>query len=165
MNYDIFLLDYRGYGKSEGVIKGQEQLYKDIQTAYDEMKKEYTEDRIIVLGYSLGTGLASKIASENDPRLLILQAPYYSLTDVMRRTYSIIPTFLLRYKLETNKNLKDCKMPVVIFHGDVDEVIYYGSSLKLKDEFKTGDKLITLRGQGHNPVSYTHLTLPTIYSV
>ena len=154
LNYDIFLLDYRGYGKSEGVIKGQEQLYKDIQTAYDEMKKEYTEDRIIVLGYSLGTGLASKIASENDPRLLILQAPYYSLTDVMRRTYSIIPTFLLRYKLETNKNLKDCKMPVVIFHGDVDEVIYYGSSLKLKDEFKTGDKLITLRGQGHNQMTY-----------
>ena len=154
LNYDIFLLDYRGYGKSEGVIKGQEQLYKDTQTAYDEMKKEYTEDRIIVLGYSLGTGLASKIASENDPRLLILQAPYYSLTDVMRRTYSIIPTFLLRYKLETNKNLKDCKMPVVIFHGDVDEVIYYGSSLKLKDEFKTGDKLITLRGQGHNQMTY-----------
>ena len=154
LNYDIFLLDYRGYGKSEGVIKGQEQLYKDIQTAYDEMKKEYTEDRIIVLGYSLGTGPASKIASENDPRLLILQAPYYSLTDVMRRTYSIIPTFLLRYKLETNKNLKDCKMPVVIFHGDVDEVIYYGSSLKLKNEFKTGDILITLRGQGHNQMTY-----------
>ena len=41
-------------------------------------------------------------------------------------------------------------MPVVIFHGDQDEVIYYGSSLKLKDEFTSKDKLITLRGQGHN---------------
>jgi alpha-beta hydrolase superfamily lysophospholipase len=154
LNYDIFLLDYRGYGKSEGVISGQDQLYGDVQTAYDEMKKDYAEDKIIVLGYSIGTGPASKIASANEPRLLILQAPYYSLTDVVSRTYAIIPTFLLRYKLETNKNLRDCKIPVVIFHGDVDEVIYYGSSLKLKDEFKTGDKLITLRGQGHNQMTY-----------
>jgi pimeloyl-ACP methyl ester carboxylesterase len=68
----------------------------------------------------------------------------------MRRTYSIIPTFLLKYKFETNRHLKGCEMPVVIFHGDQDEVIYFGSSLKLKDEFKGTDKLITLTGQGHN---------------
>jgi alpha-beta hydrolase superfamily lysophospholipase len=144
------MLDYRGYGKSEGVINGQEQFYRDIQTAYDEMKKEYPEDRIIVLGYSIGTGPASKIASENAPRLLILQAPYYSLTDMMRHTYSIIPTFLLKYRFENNKHVKACKMPVVIFHGELDEVIYYGSSLKLKEEFKSVDTLITLKGQGHN---------------
>ena len=150
LNYDVFILDYRGYGKSEGVINGQNQLYGDNQTVYDELKKEYSEDKIIVLGYSIGTGLASRVASENKPKLLILQAPYYSLTDMMRHTYSIIPTFILKYKLETNRHLKECKMPVVIFHGDQDEVIYYGSSLKLKDEFTSKDKLITLRGQGHN---------------
>ncbi|HOX81489.1 MAG TPA: alpha/beta fold hydrolase [Chryseolinea sp.] len=151
LSYDVFILDYRGYGKSAGAITGQKQLYGDIQTVYDELKKEYSEDNIIVLGYSIGTGLASKVACENEPKLLILQAPYYSLTDMMRHTYSIIPTFILKYKLETNKNLVNCKMPVVIFHGDQDEVIYYGSSLKLKREaFKSDDKLITLRGQGHN---------------
>ena len=150
LRYDVFILDYRGYGKSDGVINGQEQVYQDIQAAYDEMKGEYAEDRIIVLGYSIGTGPASKLASENAPRLLILQAPYYSLTDMMRHTYSIIPTFLLKYKFENHKHLRDCKMPVVIFHGDLDEVIYYGSSLKLKEGFKSEDKLVTLRGQGHN---------------
>jgi len=154
LNYDVFILDYRGYGKSAGVINGQQQLYDDIQTVYDELKKEYSEDKIIVLGYSIGTGPASRIAAENEPKLLILQAPYYNLTDLMRRTYAIVPTFLLKYKFETNKHLKDCKMPVVIFHGDQDEVIYYGSSLKLKDEFKSGDTLITLAGQGHNGMTY-----------
>jgi pimeloyl-ACP methyl ester carboxylesterase len=56
----------------------------------------------------------------------------------------------LKYKFATNEYLKNCKMPVVIFHGNSDEVIYYGSSLKLKEEFKKKDTLITLNGQGHN---------------
>lgn len=150
LGYDVFMIDYRGYGKSEGAIATENQLYEDIQTAYDALKMEYSENEIIVLGYSIGTGLASKVASENNPILLILQAPYYSLTDMMRHTYPIIPTFILKYKFETNKHLKACTMSVVIFHGDRDEVIYYGSSLKLKDELKPVDKLITLRGQGHN---------------
>jgi len=150
LNYDIFILDYRGYGKSEGKINGQEQFFEDIQSVYSELQKQYTEDKIVVLGYSIGTGLASKIASTNRPKLLILQAPFYSLTDMMKHTYPIIPTFILKYKFETNKYLKDCQMPVVIFHGNQDRVIYYGSSLKLKKEFKKSDTLITLNGQGHN---------------
>lgn len=154
LNYDIFILDYRGYGKSEGKITGQNQLFQDNQTVYDELKKKYNEDKIIVLGYSIGTGLASKLASTNNPRLLILQSPYYNLTDMMRHRYSFIPTFLLKYKFETNEYLKNCRMPVVIFHGNQDRVIYYGSSLKLKEEFKQQDKLITLNGQGHNGMTY-----------
>jgi pimeloyl-ACP methyl ester carboxylesterase len=114
------------------------------------MKKIFPEDSVVVLGYSVGTGLAAHLAATNHPKLLILQAPYYSLTDIMRHTYPIVPIFLLKYKFHTNEYLKDCKMPVVIFHGDQDEVIYYGSSLKLKSEFKTKDTLITLKGQGHN---------------
>ena len=148
--YDVFLLDYRGFGKSAGEIKSQKELFLDIQTAYDLLKTKYSEDKIVVIGYSLGTGLAAKVASENHPKLLILQAPYYSLTDMMRYTLPIIPTFILKYNIETNNYLKNCKMPVVIFHGNQDEVIYYGSSIKLKKEFKTHDTLITLDGQGHN---------------
>jgi uncharacterized protein len=150
LDYDVFLLDYRGYGKSEGSITSEEQLFSDIQAAYNEMKKRYTEDKIIVLGYSIGTGLASEIASVNNPKLLILQAPYYSLTDMMRHSYPILPTFLLKYKLRTDKFIKNCKMPIVIFHGDLDEVIYYNSSIKLKQFLKRTDTLITLNGQGHN---------------
>jgi pimeloyl-ACP methyl ester carboxylesterase len=153
LNYDVFLLDYRGYGKSEGVISGQKQLFEDIQTVYDSLKTRYPENKIIVLGYSIGTGPASKLASVNSPKLLILQAPYYSLSDMMRHAYPIIPTFILKYKFATNNYLKDCKMPVVIFHGNQDEVIYYGSSLKLQSIFKQQDTLITLKGQGHNGIT------------
>jgi pimeloyl-ACP methyl ester carboxylesterase len=150
LDYDIFIIDYRSYGKSEGEINSQNQLFEDNQIAYNELKKRYKEDKIIVIGYSIGTGLAAKLASANNPKLLILQAPYYSLTDMMKHTYSFLPTFLLKYKFETNDYLKNCKMPVVIFHGNQDRVIYYGSSLKLKKEFKPQDTLITLNRQGHN---------------
>ena len=153
LNYDVFILDYRGYGKSEGSISGQGQLFQDMQTVYDELANKYNEDSIIVLGYSIGAGLASKIASTNNPKLLILQAPFYSLTDMMRHTFPIIPPFILKYKLKTNEFIKNCKMPIVIFHGNQDEVIYYGSSLKLKELFKEKDTLITLNGQGHNGMS------------
>lgn len=153
LNYDVFLLDYRGYGKSGGAINGQKQLFDDVQTVYDTLKNRYAENKIVVLGYSIGTGAASWVASNNNPALLILQAPYYSLTDMMRHSYPIIPTFILKYKFETNNYLKNCKSPVVIFHGNQDEVIYYGSSLKLQSHFKQHDTLITLEGQSHNGIT------------
>jgi len=154
LNYDVFILDYRGYGKSEGSISSQTQFYQDIQAVYNELKKKYSEENIIVLGYSIGTGPAAKLASVNNPGLLILQAPYFSLTDMMKHSFPIIPTSILKYKFATNEYIEDCSMPVVIFHGNEDEVIYYGSSLKLKEQFKQHDTLITLRGQGHNRMTY-----------
>jgi len=154
LNYDVFILDYRGYGKSEASISSQEQLFKDVQNCYDKMKERYIENKIIVLGYSVGTGLATKVASTNKPKLLILQAPYYSLTDVMKHTYPIIPTYILKYKFETYKYIRYCKMPIFIFHGNQDEVIYYKSSIKLRQLMKKTDTLITLHGQGHNGMTY-----------
>lgn len=150
LNYDVFIADYPGYGKSEGKIHSQEKLYTNLQTVYDTLKKQYAENKIIVLGYSIGTGPAAKLASTNSPRLLILQAPYYSLKDLVKHIYPIVPAFLLKYKFPTNEYLPKCKMPIVIFHGDKDEVIYYESSVKLKQHFKKGDTLITLPGMNHN---------------
>lgn len=150
LNYDIFIIDYRGYGKSEGEINGEEQLFKDNQIVYNKLKKGYSEDNIILLGYSIGTGMAAKLASTNNPKKLILQAPYYSLTDMMTQRFPIVPTFLLKYKFATNEYLDNCNMPVIIFHGNQDEVIDYGASLRLKEYFKPEDTLITLDGQGHN---------------
>lgn len=149
LGYDMFILDYRGYGKSEGEIESEEQFYSDIQSAYDEMKKRYYEKKIVVIGYSIGTGSATMLASKNNPKMLVLQAPYYSLIDMMHHTYPFVPDLLLKYKFETYNFIQKVKAPVLIFHGDTDEIIYYGSSLKLKEHFKTADKLITIPGFGH----------------
>ncbi|MCO6497055.1 MAG: alpha/beta fold hydrolase [Chitinophagaceae bacterium] len=153
LQYSVFILDYPGYGKSTGSIRSKEQLLGVVQEAYDFVKTGFDEDSIIILGYSIGTGPAAHLASKNHPRLLILQAPYYSLADLVRHTFKIVPTFLLRYNFETAAYAKECKVPIIIFHGDRDEVIYYKSSEKLISELKPTDKLITLKGQGHNGIT------------
>src|SRR5918993_4125498 len=153
LGYDVFMPDYRGYGKSEGVIKSEKQFFEDAQAAYAVLKTRYSEDKIIILGYSIGTGTAAYLASTNRPRLLILQAPYYTLGDLVKKLYPFLPSFLLKYKFRTAEYLKQTKAPVIIFHGDRDEVIYYGSSIKLKTHLKATDSLVTLKNQSHNGIT------------
>ena len=150
LGYDVLMPDYRGYGKSEGNITGQEQLFRDNIAWYKVAKERSGQQRIIVLGYSIGSCLAAQIAATQGPEMLILQAPYYSMTDLVQEKIPLIPAAVLRYPLPTFEYLKQCRMPVYIFHGDKDEVIYYGASLKLKKHLKPEDKLFTLHGQGHN---------------
>lgn len=153
LGYDIFMLDYRGFGKSEGAMKNQTQAFEDVLLAYNHLKENYLEENIVVLGFSLGTGLATKIAATNHPKLLILQAPYYSLVDLMQHKYPFIPRGLLKYPFKTHEYIQQCEMPIVIFHGDQDELIYPGSSEKLKLLLRPDDKVIFLKGQGHNGIT------------
>lgn len=153
LGYDVFMLDYRGYGKSEGSIQSEEQLFQDDQLAYDQLKNIYDENKIVVLGYSIGTGLAAKLASTNHPKMLILQAPFFNMKDLIGHINPLIPTFVLKYRFETNKFISECKMPVCLFHGTNDEVIYYHSSEKLLELVKENGRLISLEGQGHNGMS------------
>ncbi|HEX8505188.1 MAG TPA: alpha/beta fold hydrolase [Hymenobacter sp.] len=150
LQYDVFLLDYRGYGKSGGAITSQAQLLSDVQTAYRQLTHEYPENQTVILGYSVGTGPATWLAAQQHPKLLILQAPYFSMRDLATRLYPFVPGFLVRYPLPTNELIRQVSAPIVLFHGDRDEVIYYESSLRLKALLKPSDKLIVLPGAGHN---------------
>ena len=152
-NYDVFILDYRGYGKSTGKINSEKQLRKDIQIVYDFAKKDYQESNIIIIGYSIGTGPASNLAVDNNPGKLILKAPYFNFTDLVHHYYSFIPTYILKYKFKTNDNILKISAPIYIFHGDKDEVIYYQSSVRLSKLFSKKDKLIILKGQIHNGIN------------
>lgn len=152
LGYDTFILDYRGFGKSEGTIKSQKQLFDDNQFIYDKLKAEYEEKEIVIIGYSIGTGMAAKLASTNNPKQLILKAPYYNLKEIVKNQFSFIPSFILKYTFDTNQYLKDCKMPISIFHGNKDKVIPYQSSVKLKNDFSNID-LTILSDQKHNGIS------------
>jgi len=150
LNYDVFMLDYRGYGKSEGHITSEKQFHEDVQLAYDHLKKEYPEKQIVILGYSIGTGTAARLAAHNEPGMLILQSPYYSLVDLAQKLYPMVPAAIIKYKFKTHEYVEKTAAPIVLIHGDKDEVIYPGSSLKLKEHLKPEDKLYMLENQLHN---------------
>lgn len=149
LGYDIFILDYRGFGKSEGEISSVEQLFSDISSAYNQLKKQYKEENIIITGYSIGSGMAAYLASKNNPKSLILQAPYYCLEDLATDKFPIVPDFAIKYKIPTFEFIKKVKSPIYIFHGDEDYVIPFENSLKLKTNLKLKDKLFLLENQGH----------------
>jgi len=152
-NYDCFVLDYRGYGKSEGEITSESQLLEDVSLVYQELIKNYKEDEVIIVGYSIGTALAAYLASINNPAKLILKAPYNNMTYMLELYYGWLPTSWLRYKLTTDEYLLAADLPVIIFHGDEDRLIPYECSLRLQETFDDDDILITLHRQDHNGIS------------
>jgi len=151
LGWDVLMPDYRGFGKSEGQITSQNQLFEDNQLFYNFAKSLYSQDKIVVMGFSIGTGMAAKIAEQNTPKMLILQAPYYSLNQVLIDNFLFIPDFLLKYKLETAKYVDNSKLSVNIFHGLQDETIFYSNSIKILKNLQNNDstKLFELKNQTH----------------
>lgn len=152
LNYDLFILNFRGFGKSEGKISSEKQFNQDMQSVYDYFKKEYQEKNIILFGYSAGTGPAASVAARNNPKTLILQAPYYSMENEAQRAFYYLPVSLLsRYYFPVYSYIEKTKCPIVIIHGDKDTRIPAKlSSYKLERFLKMNDQLIILKGQGHN---------------
>ena len=131
LGYNVLMVDYRGFGKSTG-RRSQKAIKRDLQEVYNKLKELTTEDRIILYGRSLGSGFAAKLASMNNPRMLILDAPYYSLTKVTARYAPFMPlSLLMKYPLPTYKWLKYVQCPIHIIHGTHDKLIPYKTSVKL----------------------------------
>lgn len=149
LNYSVFMVDYRGFGKSTG-RRSQKAIKRDLQEVYNKIKEKTTEDRIIIYGRSLGSGFATKLASTNHPKMLILDAPYYSLTKVTGRYMPFMPlSVLLKYPLPTYKWLKYVQCPIHIIHGTNDKLIPFKSSIKLSKVNPKLTKLHSVIGGGH----------------
>jgi uncharacterized protein len=149
-NYDVVLVDYRGFGKSTGK-RTEEKLHSDMQFVYDNLAKKYAEDHLIVYGRSLGSGFATKLAVENNPRYLILDAPYFSFKKVVERFLPFLPiNWVLRYKLRTDNWIGNVKCPTYILHGTKDRLIPISHSEQLQQKNAKKITLIRIEGGGHN---------------
>ncbi len=147
--YDVLMVDYRGFGKSTGK-RTQKAVKRDLQVIYNKIKENVPEKYIILYGRSLGSGFATKLASMNQPRMLILDAPYYSLSKVAKRYIPFMPlSLLIKFPMPTYKWLQYVQCPVHIIHGTDDKLIPFKTSVKLS---KIKSKLTTLHsiiGGGH----------------
>ncbi|WOD44098.1 alpha/beta hydrolase [Hwangdonia lutea] len=148
--YDVLIIDYRTYGKSTGKLS-EKALYNDSQYAYNYLKERYAENDITLYGRSLGTGIAAYLASKNKPNQLILETPYYSITDVAKTRFPVLPVeTLLKYKLPTHQYLQKTSSPITILHGTDDGIVPITSAEKLLKLNKENLEFITIDGGAHN---------------
>ena len=149
-HYEVWMIDYPGYGKSTGE-PGEQAMYDDALLLYKLANSRFPADSIIIYGKSLGTGPATWLASRKSCQRLILETPYYSLDALARNYFPIYPvsTFLHTH-FPSYDYAKNVSVPVSIFHGTSDWVIPYRQSKRLKPAFPKGAELVTIPGGGHN---------------
>ena len=149
-DYDVVLVDYRGFGKSIGK-RDEEEMLQDMQFIYDRLKEKYPEDHLIVYGRSMGSGFATKLASDNNPRYLILDAPYFNFIKVIDRFLPMLPLrWVLRFHLRSDKWLPKVKCHTYIIHGTKDRLIPIKHSISLQQINPNKVTLIRIHGGGHN---------------
>lgn len=148
--YDVIMVDYRGFGKSTG-RRSQQGIKNDLQLVYDKIKEQVPERFIVLYGRSMGSGFATKLASTNHPKMLILDAPYYSMSKATGRYLPFLPmTWLLKFPIPNYKWIKYVQCPIHIIHGTEDKLIPFKSSVKLAGINSSLTQLHPIIGGGHN---------------
>lgn len=162
-NFDLVMLEYRGYGKSTGRVQSEAQLRADVRAAWQQIAPQYAGKKVVLLGQSLGSGLAAGLALElaeglpvngtpgRAPDLTVLVSPYRSVAAVAAELYPWVPQMLLRYPLRTDEVLQRLQAPVLLVHGQNDTVIAPQHSEALFKLARQG-RLLRIAGAGHNDV-------------
>ncbi|HRN57310.1 MAG TPA: alpha/beta fold hydrolase [Agriterribacter sp.] len=148
--YEVWMVDYPGFGKSTGLLTEQK-LYDDAAQLYIMARSAFPVNRIIIYGKSLGTGVAAWLAAKRSCRELLLETPYYSMTSLVQHYVPIYPVnTLLKYKFPVHAYIRLVNAPVIIFHGTADNVIPYSHAQRLTAAMHPKDRFITIENGGHN---------------
>ena len=138
MNINFLIIAWRGFSGNNG--KPSEQgLYEDGKSAIDWLiKKGVSEKNLILYGESLGTGVATHLAQNKNFAGIILETPFTSMIDAAKIFYPYIPVkLLLKDKFENYKKIKKINIPVLVMHGEADQIV----------PFKMGKKIYEIANQ------------------
>lgn len=147
-------VSYRGYSNSTG--KPSEQgLFTDGLTGYDWLKAQgYKPQDIVIHGHSLGTGVATYVATQRPARALILEAPFTATVDVASERYPFVPvSWLMRDQFRSRDRIKDVHMPLLIIHGDRDSVVPFHHGQRLFAMANEPKTFIRMPGSEHNTLT------------
>jgi hypothetical protein len=155
-NYDLVMPDYRGYGKSTGRIESEQQLVEDVEAVWKQVAARYAGKKVVIYGRSLGTALAAQLSSDLSTQghpadLTVLATPYSSIRELASEYYPFVPSFVLRYPLETALRARAIEGPILLYHGDHDELIPLRHSERLAAVLPNA-KLVTIAGANHNDI-------------
>jgi uncharacterized protein len=148
---DVFLFDYRGYGKSEG-SPSEEGTYQDARAAHGAMKRQggVQAARVIYLGESIGGAVALALAVEEPPLGLVLQSAFTSIRDMGRLHYPLIPTALVPDAYPSLRRIAELRSPLLVVHGDRDAIVPLAHGRALFEAAPGPKRLEIVRGAGHN---------------
>jgi len=136
--YGVWSVGYPGYPGNAGTVT-QPQIVEAAHDQYETLTKSGITD-IIFYGTSLGSGVASQLAVSANPKLLILDAPFNSMTDMAQKAIPLLPAkLLLKDKWDSNRALNSLDTPLIWIHGEQDNIIHVSQGQKLFDSY-TGPK-------------------------
>jgi len=153
--FDVLLFDYRGYGKSDGAATDERALYADADAAYEYISKTrgVPPEKIVLYGQSLGTAAAVDVAARRPCGALIIESGLSSASDMAASLIPWLPRFthrLTRNRLDSVGKLPKVGCPVLVAHGDRDEVIPFEQANRLFAAAPEPKRLVIVRGAGHN---------------
>ena len=152
--HSVVLAEYRGYGGNPGK-PSEDKLIMDARLLMDEIIKQGVKSRdIILMGRSLGSGVATFLATEYDVAALILISPYSSLPEIAAEHYPLFPvSLLMRDRFDNMDKIGKITSPLLVFHGETDRIIPLPYGLKVYDAAEGDKEFIRLPGQGHNDLN------------
>ena len=166
MDINFLIIAWRGFSGNDGK-PSEKGLYDDGSSAVKWLKDlGLVENDIILYGESLGTGVATQIAQNNNFAGLVLETPFTSMIDAAEHFYPYIPVgLLLRDRYENDKKIKKINIPVLIMHGEADQIVPFEMGKKIYEIANQPKHSYFTKYDDHMTVSYTHLTLPTTKQV
>ena len=147
--YGVMLPDYRGYGGSTG-SPSEDGLYADGE-ACRAWLAEHDRAPLILMGSSLGSGVAVELATREAPAALVLQSPFDTMVDVAASAYPFLPVrFMLWDRYESLAKIASVKTPLFVAHGTSDRIIPTAAGRRLFDAANEPKRWFPVEGAGHN---------------
>ncbi len=152
LGVNVFLFDYRGYGRSQGT-PSEKGTYRDAEAAlaYLRSREDVDPERIVFFGRSLGAGVAVELATRYPPYVLILESPFLSIQDMAKRAYPILSVLpLLRTSYDSVGKIGKLEVPILVIHGDRDDIIPFEAGRTLFEKANEPKNFYAITGAGHN---------------
>ena len=147
----VLIIDYQGYGNSEGT-PGEQAMYDDGRAAFDYLVKDrkFKKENIVVFGRSLGGAVAARITAEKQPGAAILESTFASVPDIASYYFPVMSKIIVsRYRFNSLAEVKKIHCPLLVLHSKQDDVIPYNTGVKLYNGANNPRTFVELVGD-HN---------------
>jgi uncharacterized protein len=147
---DVFLVDYRGYGRSQGE-PSEEGLYRDARAVHQAaLDQGFRPEQLVAFGESLGSAVAIQLALDRPCAGAILETPFLSVPAMARVHYPFVPGFLIRSRFDNEQKIGGVKVPKLFLVAEHDDIVPPEQGRRLFDLAHEPKTLFVIPEAGHN---------------